>query len=185
MKIIKKILVYTLVFILFGVILMGIMIGPNIKRDKVLYLNNSARNIYNELTKCIVSIDDEYKIDGENTYFFGEINENNDIILYNAKKNEMSTLVSFSNISCPNSYWAICIKNGMIGRIQGSPGRKLAAVPDHPGFPGRHLCNASEGCKHLLQLYTHPAGRVPDHGFGSQCGAQLLGRTQLSYGYNA
>ena len=114
MKIIKKILVYTLVFILFGVILMGIMIGPNIKRDKVLYLNNSARNIYNELTKCIVSIDDEYKIDGENTYFFGEINENNDIILYNAKKNEMSTLVSFSNISCPNSYWAICIKNGMI-----------------------------------------------------------------------
>ncbi len=112
MKSVKRIMISILFFILFGIILMGIMIGPNIKRDKVLYLNNGARNVYNELTKCIDLLDD--KNNDEEMYFFGKINDNNDIILYDTKNNEISTLVSFSNISCPNSYWAICIKNGMI-----------------------------------------------------------------------
>ena len=82
-------------------LIFGIVIGSSVKKDKVLYFNNTAKNFY-EIISQTPNVHEIFS-DNQKEFYLGESTNNNDIILYN---NIGYILVSQGNAPYPGGYWA-------------------------------------------------------------------------------
>ena len=69
-KVVVVILLLCIVFLMFGIV-----IGSNVKRDKVLYFNNTAKNFYEVISKTPNF--HEVFSDNQKEFFLGESTNNN------------------------------------------------------------------------------------------------------------
>lgn len=92
------------ILLLLGIcfLLFGIIIGPGIQKDKVLYFNNTAKNFY----EVISQTPNVQKVFSENPseFLLGESAHYNDIILYNTAGNR---IISQGNAPYSGGYWAM------------------------------------------------------------------------------
>lgn len=91
------ILLLCIVFLIFGIV-----IGSSVKKDKVLYFNNTAKNFY-EIISQTPNVHEIFS-DNQKEFYLGESTNNNDIILYNHTGN---ILVSQGNAPYSGGYWAV------------------------------------------------------------------------------
>lgn len=102
MKRTVKVVVVILLLLCIVFLMFGIVIGSNVKRDKVLYFNNTAKNFYEVISKTPNF--HEVFSDNQKEFFLGESTNNNDIILYNDTGN---IIVSQGNAPYSSGYWAV------------------------------------------------------------------------------
>ncbi len=105
------------ILILFSVVF-AMFLGQNIVRDKVVYLNNKAKNYYcilvNEQIQLVEYIEN---LSTDQKIIFGESNDLDSIVMY---LNKRKILIYGDEQLQPNSYWAIRIENGNIVNVWSS-----------------------------------------------------------------
>ena len=82
--------------------LFGIIIGPGIKKDKVLYFNNTAKNFYEVICQT-PNVQNAFS-ENPSAFLLGESACNNDIILYSTTGN---SIISQGNAPYSGGYWAM------------------------------------------------------------------------------